>query len=78
MIKNKQDFRYYVDCDRIARGFPKPTLRHKIKDFIYTDPTWKFQKLLRKVEYFHNKKKTLFNGLGTFYWSINSKSYQLI
>ena len=76
MIKTKNDLKYYIDCDRIARGFPKNNLRHDIKNFIYMDPTWKFQKLLRKVEYYHNKKKILFSGLDTYSWSINLKNYQ--
>lgn len=75
MIRSKKDLKFYIDCDRKARGFPKDSLNHKIKQLIYTDPTWKFQKLLRKVEYYHNKKKIHFSGLGIFSWNINLKNY---
>ena len=57
MILSKKDLKYYLEQDQIARGIKTSTLSQKIKQLIYTDPTWKFQKLLRKVEYYNNKKK---------------------
>jgi len=75
MIKSKEDLRYYLECDRKARGFPKSNLRHKIRNLIYMDPTWKFQRLLRKVEYYHNKKKTPFSGFTLYYWNTDLKKY---
>lgn len=75
MIQSKEDLKYYIDCDRKARGFPKNNMRHKLRNLIYMDPTWKFQKLLRRVEYYHNKKKILFSGLDIYSWSIDSRNY---
>lgn len=74
MINNKEDLKYYIECDRIARGFSKNGWTQKIKQFVYMDPTWKFQNLLRKVEYHHNKKKIPFSGLDTYSWSIDLKN----
>lgn len=61
MIYNKKDLKYYLECDKLAlkikksRKFPRP----------YIDVIWKYQILLRKTEYFKNKKgkipKILFN-----------------
>src|SRR5690606_13327299 len=47
MIKSKSDLRFYLDADRFALG--KKTSRPAINDEI-----WKFQILLRKVEYHTN------------------------
>ncbi len=56
MIRSKEDLKYYIHCDREARDFPKDNQNHKIKQLINIDSTWKFQKLLRNLEYCHNKK----------------------
>lgn len=50
MIKCKEDYLYYLECDRIA-------LREGGK-FIhrFTNKIWKFQRLLRKLEYYTNCK----------------------
>lgn len=50
MISSKADYRYYLEADRIAhcqtRGWPRP----------FVDETWRFQRLLRKLEYYTNCK----------------------
>lgn len=58
MIKTRKEYHYYVQQDQIARGIRLVTFKQKAKDFIYRDPTWKFQKMLRKTEYYSNKMKT--------------------
>jgi len=65
MIKNKQDYKYYLEADRIAlRREHFSSLRQKlITRFIEPDYVWDFQKLLRKVEYLTNKKRTIFDTI---------------
>ncbi|MCX6681781.1 MAG: serine acetyltransferase [Methanoregula sp.] len=48
MITSKKDFFLYVEADRIALGIKKK------KPSIIGDEIWKFERLLRKVEYYHN------------------------
>ena len=53
MIKSKEDYKFYLAADRLAlairykrpRILPPPNLR---------DETWRFERLLRKVEYLEN------------------------
>ncbi len=52
MIKSKDDYKYYLEADRIALG------REKKKIGIVIDEIWTFEKLLRKVEYYHNCKQS--------------------
>jgi serine O-acetyltransferase len=56
MIKNKDDLRFYLDADKFALNIKKS--KPSINDEI-----WKFQILLRKVEYYKNKKPELFSKL---------------
>lgn len=59
MIKNKKDYLYYIKCDREARGFNKKKL-FGIRGEI---PVYKFQLLMRKVEYYNNCKTDFFSKL---------------
>lgn len=61
MIKNKTDYLYYIEADRIALGE-----KRKHPHFISiweSDVIWKFQRLLRKAEYLHNCKSSGINKL---------------
>lgn len=53
MIRSKLEYKYYLEADRIALG----RKRKKIKFF---DEILVFQRLLRKVEYYKNCKKSVF------------------
>jgi len=57
MIKNKADYLYYLEADRIALSKPKVSsfdLSYKFKNFLFPDVLWEFQKTLRKLEYLKN------------------------
>lgn len=65
MIRSRQDFLAYREADRIAlRREPSPQMMF--------DEVWKFQRLLRRVEYHMNchKNRGLFGKLIYKYWSI--------
>lgn len=51
MIKSKADYRFYLEADRVA--LCKDARRPR-----FDDDTWKFQRLLRKVEYYMNCKRS--------------------
>lgn len=58
MIKSKEDYKYYVEADRIAKGIPKVySVKAKIKSILLPNQIWEFQKTLRKLEYYKNCKK---------------------
>lgn len=54
MIKSKQDYKYYLEADRIALG------KKSKKPMFFFDEVWLFQRLLRKVEYYKNCKNSVF------------------
>ncbi len=70
MIKNKRDYLFYLKADRIAlarnkiSGFKWKIL---IKNLFFQDYIWKFQKLLRKVEYYKNCKNDLSSKIKYFF-----------
>lgn len=49
MIKSKEDYKYYCECDRISLGVGA----RRIPRF-YTDDVWRFEILMRKREYVQN------------------------
>ena len=55
MIKSREDYMHYLESDRIALG--RTGKRPRIND-----ETWKFERLLRRLEYYINCKK-----LGGYY-----------
>lgn len=50
MITSKKDYLFYLEADRIALDITKK------KPSFFGDEIWKFERLLRKVEYYHNCK----------------------
>ncbi len=65
MIRSHADFLAYREADRLA-------LRREFSSQMMFDEVWKFQRLLRRVEYCLNchKSKGLFGKLLYKYWSI--------
>ncbi|MDI9394078.1 MAG: serine acetyltransferase [Euryarchaeota archaeon] len=54
MIKSKQEYKYYLEADKIALGIKRKKPR------LLFDEVWVFQRLLRKVEYYKNCKNSIF------------------
>ena len=48
MIKSKEDYKFYLAADRLALA-----IKHR-RPRIFQDEIWKFERALRKVEYFQN------------------------
>jgi serine O-acetyltransferase len=52
MIETKKDYLFYLERDRLATGQKRKRPR------LFGDEVWKFQRLLRKLEYFTNCRKS--------------------
>lgn len=61
MIRNKQDYLYYIEADRIALGEKRK--RPHLISIWEADVIWKYQRLLRKAEYLHNSKRSIFRQI---------------
>ena len=53
MIKSKLDYKKYVEADRIALN-KSNSVRNRIRQALFPDYIWAFQKRLRKLEYYKN------------------------
>jgi serine O-acetyltransferase len=69
MINSKKTYLAYLEADRIALGKPKSSLKVQFTEFIKVDLIWRFQRLLRKAEYFKNvkSKNSLLGKLAYFF-----------
>ncbi len=79
MILNTKDYINYLNADRLALNKPQLTYKLKIKEFVTRDFIWKFQRLLRKCEYYKNvkSKKSFFYELLYIYYKIKFKNLSL-
>ena len=60
MINSKEDYKYYLEADRIANALPKKSgIKSALKDFFLPNHVWEFQKTLRKLEYYKNCKNII-------------------
>lgn len=55
MIKTREELRYYLECDRIALR------QSRLKPRLLGDEEWKYERWLRKAEYYQNRNKVLFS-----------------
>jgi len=70
MIKNKTDYLYYLEADRIALSKPKQesmSFSFSLKSYFFPDYIWKFQKTLRKLEFLKNKNKNILEKISYFF-----------
>jgi serine O-acetyltransferase len=64
MINSKEDYLFYLASDKKALEIPQKSIRIFIQQIFLPNYIWRFQKLLRKTEYYKNvKNKHLFNKL---------------
>ena len=67
MIDSKKAYIQFLKSDRKALGINNTNLVFKIKNYFFPGHIWKFQKLLRKLEYFHNCNNKGLNKLYYYY-----------
>lgn len=54
MIRNKAEQIFFLEEDRKALSVPKLSFTSRIKEFFFPNQIWRFQKYLRKLEYYSN------------------------
>ena len=59
MIQSKQDYKKYLLEDKVALGFSHSNYKTVLKSIILPNYILKFERLLRKCEYYKNCKKGL-------------------
>lgn len=59
MITTYDDYILYLNRDRIALGIDNSRMKAKIKNWLFPNMIYKFQKTLRKYEYISNCRKSL-------------------
>lgn len=68
MIKSKQEYLLYVEADRLSMGkHQKYSLKSKLVQLFFPDYRYKYQVLMRKIEYRMNCKSGFLNKLYLFY-----------
>jgi serine O-acetyltransferase len=65
MISSKADYIRYLNQDKKALGVKSKGIEDKIVRYVSPNPIWKFQKTMRKLEYYNNCKN---NGLYKLYF----------
>jgi len=61
VIQSKKDYEYFLEADRIALS------KTRKRPQLYGDEIWKFERLLRKAEYYENSRKSLFSRIYLYY-----------
>ncbi|QDO94312.1 serine acetyltransferase [Formosa sediminum] len=77
MIQNKQNYIDYLKADQKALGIQNLNLISYFIECISPNQIWKFQKTLRKLEYYHNCKRHGFNKLVYTYLRFKFKNISL-
>lgn len=72
MIKSKDDYLEFLKDDQISLG-----IDNTVKNYLFDD-IWKFQRLLRKIEYFINCKKGFFNTVILYFLKYRYKKLSVI
>ena len=77
MIRSKLDYHNYLEQDKKALDINVNSLSAKIINIISPNHIWKFQKILRKVEYYTNCKNQGINKIYLNYLKFKLKNISL-
>lgn len=72
MIRSKTEYLFYLEADRVALN------RQRKRPKIFGDEIWKFQRLLRTVEFYENCRESLFWKPFLIYYSVVFRLYGLL
>jgi serine O-acetyltransferase len=79
MIRSKADYYYYLNQDKLALGINTQGFGH-LRYFFFPHPIWKWERLLRKLEYLKNvemKSSNLFlRYLGYLYFVVSKIKFR--
>ena len=77
MILSKQDYKYYLERDRMSSGIPPTNIfKEKIKQLFFPCLEWQFIKALRWLEYCENIKKRQWGGV--IHWLLAKHKFRKI
>lgn len=68
MIHTKADLRYYLDEDRKAYAKPLPSLRSRLRQWLFPDLNWEFMRVLRHLEY-HQNNRGVCHRIACYYYT---------
>lgn len=71
MIRSKEDYKNYLELDRKCRE------EKRKKPRIVGDELWQYQRLLRKLEFYINTKKSFFSKIYTLYLKVKHHKMSL-
>lgn len=71
-IQSKEDYLRYLEADR--RALNRATARPRL----FGDEIWKFERLLRKVEYYENCRRVWYHYPALVYLSVKFRLYSLL
>lgn len=78
MIKSKKEFREYLEADKLALlGNVKLNRNFKIKQVIAPNYIFRYQRLLRKLEYYKNCKAGILNKTLYYYLKVKFRKESL-
>lgn len=77
MIQSKSDYKRYLEQDKKAMRLQSLSLSNKFLNFISPNLIWKFEKLLRKVEYYKNCKNKGISKIYYYYLKYKFKKLSL-
>lgn len=72
MIRSKADYKFYLKADEIALGINRKW-PHILEHYFFND-IWRFQRLLRKTEYYLNCKHSVLSKMYTIYLRLRTRS----
>ena len=75
MIQSQQDYKKYLLEDKVALGISQSNYKSKLKNIILPNYISRFERLLRKCEYYKNCKKSVFGKIYFIY--IYRKYYKI-
>lgn len=74
MIQSKEDYLFYKEADRIALSVKKPVgsrvkiLLFYLKQLLFPDEIWHFEKTMRHLEYVTNCKSGMLPSIQLFFF----------
>lgn len=81
MIQSRTDYQNYLKADAIALGIDTQSggLKGSIRQLVVrlTHPTWKFQRMLRRLEYIRNCRGGLIGKIYGYYYTLRFNRYSL-
>lgn len=79
MIESRKDYLFFLEADRLALGKPRYSLFEFFKEMIKREFIWRFQRLLRKTEYYKNvvSKNSIVGKIIYFFIKMHFKNLSL-